>query len=203
VKIITIGVIDYGMGNHASVAHSLRDLGFRVRITKETAELDLVDAMVLPGVGAFPAAMRTLHERGLVTYLQEQARQQRPLLGICLGMQLLASTSSEHEHTVGLDLIPGEILPFADHGVHIGWNTLECTQNDPLLTPSDGQAFYFNHSFYYQGPIEYQVAVTRHPSAFAAAIRRGNVAGLQFHPEKSQAAGKVLLRNIIMGLVNA
>ncbi len=105
-KIITIGVIDYGMGNHASVAHSLRDLGFRVRITKETAELDLVDAMVLPGVGAFPAAMRTLHERGLVTYLQEQARQQRPLLGICLGMQLLASTSSEHEHTAHPNLVP-------------------------------------------------------------------------------------------------
>lgn len=192
------------MGNHASVAHSLRDIGFRVRISKDAEELDLVDALVLPGVGAFPSAMRALHERGLVTYLQEQARIQRPLVGICLGMQLLTSASYEHEYTVGLDLIPGEIVPFADHhGVHIGWNTLECTQNDPLLTPSDGQAFYFNHSFYYQGPIEYQVAVTRHPSAFAAAIRRGSVAGVQFHPEKSQAAGKVLLRNIIMGLLNA
>lgn len=202
-KIITIGIIDYGMGNHASVAHSLRDLGFRVRITKASAELDLVDAMVLPGVGAFPVAMRTLHERGLVTYLQEQARLQRPLVGICLGMQLLASASYEHEYTAGLDLIPGEIVSFSDHGVHIGWNTLECTQNDPLLTSGDGQAFYFNHSFYYQGPTEYQVAVTRHPFAFTAAIRRGSVAGLQFHPEKSQAAGKALLKNLIMGLVNA
>lgn len=202
-KIITIGIIDYGMGNHASVAHSLRDIGFRVRITKETADLDLVDAMVLPGVGAFPAAMRTLHERGLVAYLQEQARLQRPLVGICLGMQLLASSSDEHEYTLGLDLIPGEIVPFADHGVHIGWNTLECTHNDPLLISSDGQAFYFNHSFYYQGPTEYKVAVTRHPSAFAAAIRRGSVVGLQCHPEKSQAAGKALLKNLITGLVHA
>lgn len=202
-KIITIGIIDYGMGNHASVAHSLRELGFRVRISKEPAQLDLVDALVLPGVGAFPAAMGALYERGLVAYLQEQARLQRPLIGICLGMQLLASASYEHEYTVGLDLIPGEIVPFADHGGHIGWNTLECTQNDPLLISSDGLAFYFNHSFHYQGPVEYQVAVTRHPSEFASVIRRGSVIGLQFHPEKSQAAGKALLKQLILGLANA
>src|SRR3954468_1864680 len=123
---ITIGIIDYGMGNHASVAHSLRELGFRIRTSKDVAELDLVDALVLPGVGAFPTAMRTLHERGLVTYLQEQARLQRPIVGICLGMELLASASHEHEYTVGLDLIPGEIVAFPDRGWHIGWNTLEC-----------------------------------------------------------------------------
>jgi glutamine amidotransferase len=203
VKIITIGIIDYGMGNHASVVHSLRDLGFRVRVTKEIAELDATDALLLPGVGAFPVAMRNLHERGLVTYLQEQARLQRPLVGICLGMQLLASASYEHGYTAGLDLIPGEIKSFTDHGVHIGWNTLECTQNDPLYTSSDGQGFYFNHSFYFDGPSEYQVAVARHPSAFAAAIRRGSVTGVQFHPEKSQTAGKALLKNLITGLVNA
>lgn len=202
-SIVTIGIVDYGMGNHASVANSLRDIGFRVRTSKDPAELDLVDALILPGVGAFPAAMRALHEYNLVTYLQEQARLQRPLLGICLGMQLLASASHEHEYTVGLDLIPGEIVIFADHGWHIGWNTLECTQHDPLLEPSDGQAFYFNHSFYYRGPSEYQVGLTRNPSAFAAVIRRGSVVGLQFHPEKSQAAGKVLLKNLISGLVHA
>ncbi len=202
-SIITIGIVDYGMGNHASVAHSLRDIGFRVRISKEPAELDLVDALVLPGVGGFPAGMSALYERGLVTYLQEQARLQRPIAGICLGMQLLASASHEHEYTAGLDLIPGEIVPFADHGWHIGWNTLECVGNNPLLTASDGQAFYFNHSFHYQGPAEYQVAVARHPSAFAAAIRRGSVVGVQFHPEKSQAAGKELLKNLITGLVYA
>lgn len=202
-SIITIGIVDYGMGNHASVTHSLRDIGFRVRISKEPAELDLVDALVLPGVGGFPAGMSALYERGLVAYLQEQARLQRPIIGICLGMQLLASASHEHEYTAGLDLIPGEIVPFADHGWHIGWNTLECMGNYPLLTSSDGQAFYFNHSFCYQGPAEYQVAVARHPSAFAAAIRRGSVVGLQFHPEKSQAAGKVLLKNLVMGLVHA
>lgn len=200
---ITIGIVDYGMGNHASVAHCLRDLGFRVRASNEPAELDQVDALILPGVGAFPSAMRTLHEQGLVGYLQEQARQQRPILGICLGMQLLASASHEHEYTVGLDLIPGEIVAFADGGWHIGWNTLECSRGDPLFGPSDGHAFYFNHSFYYEGPAEYQVAVTRHPSAFTAVIRRGSVVGVQFHPEKSQAAGKALLGNLIKGLVHA
>lgn len=200
---ITIGIVDYGMGNHASVAQSLRDIGFRVRASNEVAELDSVDVMVLPGVGAFPAAMRALHERDLVTYLQEQARLQRPIIGICLGMQLLASASHEHQYTVGLDLIPGEIVPFADHGWHIGWNTLECTQNDPLLRPSDGHAFYFNHSFYYHGPTEYQMAITRHPTEFAAVIKRGKVVGVQFHPEKSQAAGKALLKNLISGLVHA
>jgi glutamine amidotransferase len=200
---VTVGIVDYGMGNHASVAHSLRDMGFRVRTSKDPVELDLVDALVLPGVGAFPAAMRALHEQGLVTYLQEQARLQRPIVGICLGMQLLASASHEHEYTVGLDLIPGEIVAFADHGWHIGWNTLECTQHDPLWEQSDGQAFYFNHSFYYRGPTEFQVAITRHSSAFAAVVRRGSVVGLQFHPEKSQAPGKVLLRNLVTGLVHA
>jgi imidazole glycerol-phosphate synthase subunit HisH len=203
VKNVTIGIVDYGVGNHASVAHSLRDIGFRVRVSKEPAQLDLVDALILPGVGAFPAAMGALCEQGLASYLQEQARLQRPLIGICIGMQLLASASYEHGYTAGLDLIPGEILPFAGHGMHIGWNTLECKQNDPLLIPSDGQAFYFNHSFYYQGPTEYRVAVARHSSEFAAVIQRGSVVGLQFHPEKSQTAGKELLKNLILGLTNA
>ena len=200
---ITIGIVDYGMGNHASVAHCLRDLGFRVRASNKPAELDLVDALILPGVGAFPSAMRTLHEQGLVGYLQEQALQHRPILGICLGMQLLASASHEHEYTVGLDLIPGEIVTFANDSWHIGWNTLECSGGAPFFGPSDGRAFYFNHSFYFEGPLEYRVAGTRHPSAFTAVIRRGSVVGVQFHPEKSQAAGKALLRNLISGLVHA
>jgi glutamine amidotransferase len=200
---ITIGIVDYGMGNHASVAHCLRKLGFRIRISQAPNELDSVDALMLPGVGAFPAAMCALHELGLVTYLQEQARLQRPIIGICLGMQLLASASHEHKYTAGLDLIPGEIVAFADHGWHIGWNTLECTQLDPLFQSSDGQAFYFNHSFYYQGPTEYQIAIARYPAEFVAVIKRGSVVGLQFHPEKSQATGKVLLKNLILGLINA
>jgi glutamine amidotransferase len=202
-KQITVGIVDYGMGNHASVIHSLRDLGFRVRVSDVPEVLDASDVLVLPGVGAFPAAMQALHQRGLVNYLQQQARAQRPIVGICLGMQLLTSASHEFQYTAGLDLIPGEVVPLTGAKWHIGWNTLECVSTEPLLQPSDGQAFYFNHSFCYQGPNEYQVGLSRHPGPFAAVIRRGNSVGIQFHPEKSQAAGRALLKNIISGLTHA
>jgi len=202
-KMISIGIVDYGMGNHASVVHSLRNLGFRVRVSGNIVELDSVDVLVLPGVGAFPAAMAALHDRGLVHFLQAQAHHGRPLIGICLGMQLLASASYEYSHTAGLDLIPGDIVPFADRSVHIGWNTLEFVQQSSMRSISDGESFYFNHSFCYQGPIEYQIATTRHPAAFPSVIQRGNVVGLQFHPEKSQSVGRALLNNLISGLANA
>ena len=202
-KPISIGVVDYGMGNHASVTHSLRSLGMRVRVSDQPEVLAAADALLLPGVGAFPAAMQELHARGLVNYLQDQARAQRPIIGICLGMELLASASWEIKHTVGLDLIPGEFVPFAGGAWHIGWNTLEIATQDPLLQPSDGQAFYFNHSVYFVGPEQAQAALTRHPAAFASIIRRGTVIGMQFHPEKSQQAGRQLLSNVIAGLVHA
>jgi glutamine amidotransferase len=202
-KIYSVGIVDYGMGNHASVLHSFRDIGFRVRVSDNTSDLDESDVLILPGVGAFPSAMASLHERGLVDYLHQQVNLGRPLIGICLGMQLLTNASYEHKHTEGLSLIPGNIVPFEDHGSHIGWNTLEFSQNNSLWSESDGEAFYFNHSFCYQGPTEYQIAVTQHLIPFPSIIQRGNVIGLQFHPEKSQLAGKVLLKNLIKGLVHA
>ncbi len=202
-KPITVGLIDYGMGNHASVTHSLRDIGLRVRASDDPQALDQADLLLLPGVGAFPAAMQELHRRGLVSYLQEQARARRPIMGICLGMQLLTSASYEHAHTTGLDLIPGNIVPFSDGGWHIGWNTLEVAHEDAQLQSSDGKAFYFNHSFYFRGADEFQAARTRHAVPFASVIRRGSVVGLQFHPEKSQGAGRELLRSLVEGLVHA
>ena len=198
-----IGVVDYGMGNHASVVHSLRDIGFRVRVSDEPAMLDKVDVLLLPGVGAFPSAMRALHQRGLVDYLQQQARDRRPIIGICLGMQLLTTGSSEFEYTAGLDLIPGNVIPLNGARWHIGWNTLECIGPDLSLQSSDRQVFYFNHSFCYQGPAEFQIGLSRYPEPFVCAIRRGNIVGVQFHPEKSQYAGKNLLESLINGLLNA
>jgi imidazole glycerol-phosphate synthase subunit HisH len=202
-SITTVGIVDYGMGNHASVVHSLRKMGFRVRISQESNELDGVDVLMLPGVGAFPAAMQALHDKDLVSYLQDQARLYRPIIGICVGMQLLTSASHEYQYTAGLDLIPGEIVPLAGAKWHIGWNTLECVDSNSLLRLSDGQAFYFNHSFCYQGPPEYQVALSRHVEPFASVICRGKVVGIQFHPEKSQEAGRVLLKNLVLGIANA
>lgn len=202
-KALTIGLVDYGMGNHGSVLNALHDLGFRVRLSDSIEVLDETDILLLPGVGAFPKAMDELHSRGLVQYLREWAREQRPIVGICLGMQLLASASHEHCYTSGLDLIPGEITPLIDSKWHIGWNTIECLHQDGMLLPSDAQAFYFNHSFSYQGPEQYQAALSRNPRPLVSVIKRGNVVGLQFHPEKSQSAGRELLRNVITGLCDA
>lgn len=202
-SVITIGVVDYKMGNHASVVHSLRNLNFRVRVSDEFETLDQSDVLVIPGVGAFPSAMKALHEREMVSYLQDQARANRPIVGICLGMQLLAEASYEHQFTAGLGLIPGEIVALDKPKWHIGWNTLECVEKDPILQASDGKAFYFNHSFAYQGPPEYQICVSHHQKKFPSVIRRGSVVGLQFHPEKSQAPGRELLKNLITGMCNA
>jgi imidazole glycerol-phosphate synthase subunit HisH len=203
VRSITVGVVDYGMGNQASVIHSLRGLGVRVRMGDTPDELDGADLLILPGVGAFPAAMAVLHQKGLVSYLKDSARNGRPLIGICLGMQLLMSGSYEHGYTEGLDLIPGEVIPFDNQSVHIGWNTLELTCQAAPWSASDGEAFYFNHSYFLSAPQEYRVAITRHLTAFTSILQRGKVVGLQFHPEKSQTAGKALLKNLITELTHA
>ena len=200
---VTVGIVDYGMGNHASVIHSLRDLGFRVRVSADTAVLDRTDVLVLPGVGAFPAAMQALHQRGLVDYLQEHAREQGPIIGICLGMQLLTNASHEFQYTAGLDIIPGEVVALNGAKWHIGWNTLECVDSESFLQASDGEAFYFNHSFCYKGPSECQVGLSSNHVPMASVIQKGKVVGIQFHPEKSQKAGRALLRNCVLGLAYA
>lgn len=203
---ITVGIVDYGLGNHASVLNSLRSLGYRCFVSEDVEVLNQADMLLLPGVGAFPAAMTALHMRGLDVYLQGQARERRPIMGICLGMQLMAEASYEHSLTAGLGLIPGEVVSLSSIGQlqwHIGWNTLELIKDDPLLALSDGQSFYFNHSYVYQGPPEYQVCVVRQSSAFPVVIRKGKVLGLQFHPEKSQGPGHQLLKNVIEGLCRA
>ncbi len=199
---LIIGIVDYGMGNHASVMHSLKSMGFKVRISADPQILDCTDILILPGVGAFPSAMQAMHDRGLVNYLQKQAEMQRPIIGICLGMQLLTTASYEFNYTLGLDLIEGEIIPLTASKWHIGWNAIQCQQEDSLIQSSDAQAFYFNHSFTYQGAYKYQIAITQHTQAIAAVIRNGNIVGLQFHPEKSQDAGRELLKSLIMGLAD-
>lgn len=200
---LTIGIVDYGVGNLGSVHRALRNLGYRCRVSRQPEALDETDLLLLPGVGAFPAAMQALHDCDLVEYLQQQARQGRPIVGICLGMQLLADASTEYRLTAGLGLIPGEVTPLPNAQWHIGWNTIEVLNGDELLQPSDGQSFYFNHSFVFEAAHEYQIGAARLDRPLTAAVRRGNVVGLQFHPEKSQIAGRVLLRSVIEGLCRA
>ena len=162
--------------------------------------LEGADLLILPGVGAFPPAMAALASAGLDRYVVERAHAGKPVVGICLGMHMLLDTSEEHGSTAGLGLIPGKVRQIADNRWHIGWNTLEVTARDPLLQPSDGQSFYFNHSYAIDVPREYRRAIARMPDPVTAVIRRGSIAGLQFHPEKSQGAGQAMLRNLVEGL---
>ncbi len=200
----TIGIVDYGVGNHTSVLRTFQALGHRCRVTNDREILAFADVIVLPGVGAFPAAMSALHQHGLVGYLRELAQQGKPFIGLCLGMQLLADESLEHGITAGLRLIPGTVRPLYGMDWHIGWNALETVQPDPLMNPSNGESFYFNHSYAFDVPAAYQAAVSKaQDSSFTAAVRSDNVVGLQFHPEKSQAAGKRLLSRLVEGLGHA
>jgi imidazole glycerol-phosphate synthase subunit HisH len=199
----TIGIVDYGVGNHTSVWRALHGLGYRCRVSRDTTVLDETDLLLLPGVGAFPPAMEALHAHGLVDYLQAQARAGKPFVGICLGMQLMAEASSEFGATAGLGLVPGTVTALQQAAWHIGWNSIEAIGADTLLRPSDGQSMYFNHSYVFDSPSEYRIGLARLEQPLTIAVRRANVVGLQFHPEKSQGAGRQVLRNVIEGLCDA
>ncbi len=200
---ITVGIVDYGIGNQSSVQHVLGSVGFRCRISDDPGVLDGCDLLVLPGVGAFRPAMEALRARALDRYLGDWAANGRPLMGICLGMQLLANVSYENGVEPGLSLIPGEVRSMGTGRWHIGWNTIECATDDPLFAPSDGQTFFFNHSYVYDGPPEFEVARAQVGGPVASAIRRGAIVGMQFHPEKSQTAGRALLQRLVTGLCGA
>lgn len=196
----TVAIIDYGAGNLSSVQRAFHTLGHRCWVSADPSALDEADLLVLPGVGAFPPAMANLVASGLDRYVGDSARNGRPVLGICLGMQLLLDRSSENGLTAGLGLIPGEVAAFAKGQGHIGWNSLETISADPVFQPVDGQSFYFNHNFQVRVPDAYVAAIARHHGPVVSAIRRGRVIGLQFHPEKSQTAGRVLLASAVEGL---
>jgi imidazole glycerol-phosphate synthase subunit HisH len=198
-----IGIIDYGVGNHASVSRAFKALGYRCRVTSDSEVLAQSDVIVLPGVGAFPAAMAALHAHGLVDFLRQSSQSGKAIIGFCLGMQLLADESSEHGVTNGLGLIPGVVVSLGSANYHIGWNAIEVVNEDKLLQPSDGELFYFNHSYIFNAPREYHICVSRLEHSFVVGVRRRNVVGLQFHPEKSQMAGRKMLKNLVEGLTCA
>jgi glutamine amidotransferase len=198
-----IGIVDYGVGNYASVLRAFQSLNYRCGVSSDPMVLAECEVLVLPGVGAFPAAMSALHARGLVEFLRERSRSGKPIIGLCLGMQLLADESLEHGTTAGLGLIPGQVIPLEPVHWHIGWNTIEVINEDNALLPSDGESVYFNHSYVFNAPREYQVCLARLDQPFPVGVRRGNVVGLQFHPEKSQRAGRSMLKNLVEGLAGA
>ena len=202
-------VVDYGIGNLHSVVKALAHEGATVDVSGDPAALRNAGHVVLPGVGAFPDGMRQLEARGLVDALREHARGGRPLLGICLGMQLMLSESDEFGLHRGLDLVPGRVTQIpAEPGLkvpHIGWNRLlpgpVTPWGETLLRDLDaGEMVYFVHSFTAQpNDGAHLLASARYgSSAVTAAIRRDNVTGVQFHPEKSGSAGLLVLRRFLV-----
>ncbi len=193
-----IAIIDYGMGNLHSVSNALSSLGLPYRISNDPAVLEQADGLILPGVGAFPDCMKNLQESGLVEVILEQVRNQKPLLGICLGMQVLFEKSYEVEETKGLGLLQGEIRLMKDPNVkipHIGWNRLELTQEDLLLAKDEQSFVYYVHSFYAQDYKEEDlIAYSNYGNLkIPGYVRHGHVFGMQYHPEKSGKAGLRML----------
>ncbi|MFO7264291.1 MAG: imidazole glycerol phosphate synthase, glutamine amidotransferase subunit [Bacillaceae bacterium G1] len=194
-----IAIVDMGVGNLRSVQKALMRVGAEPQLTKSPEDILSADGVVLPGVGAFPAAMDYLRRHQLVETLQEVAARQKPLFGICLGMQLLYDSSDEWQHTEGLGLLPGRVMRLPDSVKlpHIGWNRVVPKGPHPLLDGlEEGEWFYFVHTFAAVAQEDADVlAVTDYGRAFPSIAGRGNVLGVQFHPEKSSAAGLRLLAN--------
>ena len=196
-----IAIIDYGVGNLFSLRCSLASLGQQAVVTRSAEDVIKADKLLLPGVGAFGDAAKKLRESGMVPALLESVKNGRPLLGVCLGMQMLFDTSFEYGAHKGLGLIPGEIRPIAERVApgckipHMGWNALRFTNESPLFRYiNDGDCVYFVHSYSAVTPPEYVVAETDHGGRLTAAVQRDNVFGCQFHPEKSGGVGLAILR---------
>ncbi len=197
-----IVIVDYGMGNLRNVQKAFEHIGIAARVSSKTDDLLRADGLVLPGVGAFGDAMANLHAAHLVAPIQRSAREGKPLLGICLGLQLLFEASEEMGEHEGLGLLPGRVVRFGDElkVPHIGWNQLDVGQSgaqSPLLEDIPNHSYaYFVHSFH-AVPAEAHcvLTTTEYGIDFVSMVGRENVYGAQFHPEKSQEIGLHILAN--------
>ena len=197
-----IAIVDYGVGNLFSLVSSLKALGLETEVTGDAGRLRAADRIILPGVGAFSDARRKLDDTGLVPVIREEA-ERKPLLGICLGMQLLFDRGFEYGEHPGLGLVPGQVVDLhqdlTDQTLkvpHMGWNSLQILRDDPLFRHvRDGEYVYYVHSFYARDCTESTLATSQYGNvAVTGVVRRGNVYGTQFHPEKSGDTGLRLLR---------
>ena len=196
-----IAIIDYGVGNLFSLESSFAAIGAEVTVTADPVVLQQADKLLLPGVGAFEDSAKKLRQSGLDTVVKEQAASGKPLLGICLGMQLLFDKSYEYGCHEGLGLIPGAVKPIADvipkdlKIPHIGWNALHFQKACPIFKEiREGDCVYFVHSFYATDCQDHTVATAEYGAPLTAAVAKGNVYGCQFHPEKSGAVGLKILK---------
>jgi len=200
-----IAVIEYGMGNLRSVCNAVEYLGCESVVCGTPSDLGPADAIILPGVGAFPHGMKHLRERGWPEKLEQVVLgEHKPFLGICLGMQLLATVGTEHGECMGLGWIPGRVdrLPADRFGLrlpHIGWNDVDLKGNGALYAGVESpQAFYFVHSYHFipdDGSVV--TGIADYGFGFAASVQMGNVHATQYHPEKSHKVGLVVLRNFL------
>lgn len=197
-----IAIVDYGVGNLFSLVSSLKALGLEAEVTGDAGRLRTADRIILPGVGAFGDARRKLDDTGLVPVLLKEA-EKKPLLGICLGMQLLFDRGFEYGEHPGLGLVPGQVVDLhqdlTDQTLkvpHMGWNSLQILKDDPLFRHvRDGEYVYYVHSFYARDCAESTLATSQYGNvAVTGVVRRRNVYGTQFHPEKSGDTGLRLLR---------
>lgn len=193
-----IAIIDYGMGNLRSVQKAFEYLGMEAVITEEIEVIQKADKVVLPGVGAFKDAIETIREKGIDTVLWETVKQQKPLLGICLGMQMFFEKSYEYGEHKGLGIFQGEIKRLPD-GVkipHMGWNSLNIKKKMPLFEGLPQESYvYFVHSYYLQTEADIVSATTYYGKEIQVAAQKDNVFALQFHPEKSGEVGLKILEN--------
>ena len=201
-----IVIIDYGMGNLRNVQKGFEKIGFEAKLTRNKKEIGSASAVVLPGVGAFKDCMENLEKRALVEPLLRSIEKGKPYLGICLGLQILFSESEEFGAHRGLDLIRGKVVKFTpdpEHKVpHMGWNTIEKKNENPMLQGvKSGDFFYFVHS-YYVIPEETQwiSTLTTYSKPFVSSIWKENLFGTQFHPEKSQQKGLRILENFVKSI---
>ena len=196
-----IGIIDYGMGNLHSVTGALRHIGADCFVSRDKAELKAADALILPGVGAFPLAMENLNSLDMVPFIREQAAS-KPLLGICLGMQLLFDVGYEFGECKGLGLIGGKVIRLdadqTDYTLkipHMGWNGLHFPRPCPLFRyVNEGDYVYYVHSYYATECEEFITATSDYGIPVTGAVAKGHVFGTQFHPEKSGKTGLAILR---------
>ena len=196
---VQLAIIDYGVGNLRSVEKAFAASGCAAVVSGDENVLRAAERLVLPGVGAFGACMKALTERGFDELVRERVAEGTPLLGVCVGMQLLFETSDEFGSTQGLGLLRGRVRRFSDEVVvpHVGWNQVDQIREHPLFNEvASGSFFYFVHSYYCE-PVETKTIAgqTQYDVNYASVVAHENICGVQFHPEKSQAAGLRLLQN--------
>ncbi len=194
-------VIDYDAGNTANVLRALGKIGVAAELSADVDKISAATGLILPGVGAYPTAMAELEKRGLVTAIKQAVAKGTPLLGICLGMQILTETGLEHQETKGLGFIPGvcrEIPAQKGYPVpHMGWNDLQVKQASPLTAGLEDQSVYFVHSYFTDVPSQYIDVTAAYSQEIPAMIHKDNVYGAQFHPEKSGDVGLGILQKFV------